>query len=91
MHDFSLKVGVTYWGITFFVINKPKMAYSRDLPKMARQQCGIMDCSDTCRLEILNGLVWLWYDYHRGGGVMTGMDDWRGYLARMMGMDDGHG
>ena len=23
--------------------NKPKMAYSRDLPKMARQQCGIMD------------------------------------------------
>ena len=29
--------------------NKPKMAYSRDLPKMARQQCGIMDCncSDT--------------------------------------------
>ena len=24
-------------------INKPKMAYSRDLPKMARQQCGIMD------------------------------------------------
>ena len=29
--------------------NKPKMAYSRDLPKMARQQCGIMDwnCIDT--------------------------------------------
>ena len=29
--------------------NKPKMAYSCDLPKMARQQCGIMDwnCSDT--------------------------------------------
>ena len=29
--------------------NKPKMAYSRDLPKMAWQQCGIMDwnCSDT--------------------------------------------
>ena len=24
-------------------VNKPKMAYSRDLPKMARQQCGIMD------------------------------------------------
>ena len=23
--------------------NKPKMAYSRDLPKMAGQQCGIMD------------------------------------------------
>ena len=23
--------------------NKPKMAYSRDLPKIARQQCGIMD------------------------------------------------
>ena len=23
--------------------NKPKMAYSRDLPKMARQQYGIMD------------------------------------------------
>ena len=23
--------------------NKPKMAYSRDLPKMARWQCGIMD------------------------------------------------
>ena len=23
--------------------NKPKMAYSRDLPKMARQQVGIMD------------------------------------------------
>ena len=23
--------------------NKPKMAYSRDLPKMARQQCGIID------------------------------------------------
>ena len=23
--------------------NKPKMAYSCDLPKMARQQCGIMD------------------------------------------------
>ena len=26
-----------------FKKNKPKMAYSRDLPKMARQQCGIMD------------------------------------------------
>ena len=24
-------------------LNKPKMAYSRDLPKMAQQQCGIMD------------------------------------------------
>ena len=24
-------------------INKPKMAYSRDFPKMGRQQCGIMD------------------------------------------------
>ena len=23
--------------------NKSKMAYSRDLPKMVRQQCGIMD------------------------------------------------
>ena len=23
--------------------NKPKMAYSRDLPKIARQQCGIVD------------------------------------------------
>ena len=29
-----------------FRINKPKMAYSRDLPKMARQQCGIMDMDD---------------------------------------------
>ena len=28
---------------TIFTLNKPKMAYSRDLPKMARQQCGIMD------------------------------------------------
>ena len=25
------------------IVNKPKMAYSRDLPKIARQQCGIMD------------------------------------------------
>ena len=34
---------------SLFKRNKPKMAYSRDLPKMARQQCGIMDwnCSDT--------------------------------------------
>ena len=27
----------------YLSINKPKMAYSCDLPKMARQQCGIMD------------------------------------------------
>ena len=26
-----------------FSKNKPKMAYSRDLPKLARQQCGIND------------------------------------------------
>ena len=30
-----------FYKICFFK-NKPKMAYSRDLPKMARQQC-IMD------------------------------------------------
>ena len=44
-----------------YMANKPKMAYSRDLPKMAtRQQCGILDwnCSDTL-LEIETGdMVW---------------------------------
>ena len=42
------------------IFNKLKMAYSRDLPKMARQQCGIMDwnCSNTY-LEIEAGdVVW---------------------------------
>ena len=49
--------------------NKPKMAYSRDLLKMARHQCGIMDwnCSDTL-LEIETGdMVWF--------GTGEGADD----------------
>ena len=43
--------------------NKPKMAYSRDLLKMARQQCGIMDwnCCDTW-LEIEADMVWFGMD-----------------------------
>ena len=62
------------------------MAYSRDLPKMARQQCGIMDwhCSDT--IMDFHGLLW-------GGSwpaLMTGMDDWYGWMGWMTGMDDWH-
>ena len=64
------------------------MAYSRDLPKMARQQCGIMDWnySDTY-LEIETGdMVW-------GGDQMTGefIHDWHGWMACMNGMDEWHG
>ena len=36
---------------------------------------------------------WTIIDYHElsWGGVMTGMDDWHGWIAWMTGMDDWHG
>ena len=94
--------------------NKPKMAYSRDLPKMAVWHYGLklqwyLTGYRYWRYSMVwYGLVWFWFDfvgivwYWGGGtimdfhglswrGVMTGMDDWDGWLAWMTGKDDWHG
>ena len=56
------------------------MAYSCNLPKMARQQWGQMT-SEFIHKEILimdyNGLSWTIIE---GGGVMIGMDDFYFYI-----------
>ena len=65
-----------------FPSNKPKMAYSRDLPKMAVWHYGLK-----LQWYLTGDMVWfcvvlygfvsiVWY-----GGVMTSMDDWHGWLA----------
>ena len=49
--EMTLRRHVSHYLITYYLPsgklsllrNKPKMAYSRDLLKIARQQCGIMD------------------------------------------------
>ena len=41
--------------------------------------------------EFIHWLSWTIMNYHRGGGVTTGMDEWHGWLAWMTGMDDWHG
>ena len=90
----------SYDGKQYRNLNEPKMAYSRDLPKMARQQCGIMDWnySDTY-LEIETGdMVWggdqmtgeFIHDWHGWMACMNGMDEWHGWLAWMTGTDDWH-
>ena len=82
------------------------MAYSRDLPKMARHHS---DHSMTVALWIeltvilnwrygmvLYGFVWMtrmddWHGWLTWLAWITGMDEWHGWLAWMTGMDDWHG
>ena len=62
------------------------MAYSRDLPKMARQQCSValwIEIAVILEIEIESGdMVW----FGMGGG-----HDWHGLLSWMNSLDDWHG
>ena len=53
--------------------NKPKMAYSRDLLKMAGQQCGLWIEIAVILIET-GDMVW----FGMGGHDWHGLDDWHG-------------
>ena len=81
----QLSVSPKYW--RWLMKNKPKMAYSRDLPKMA-------DSSVALWIDWWSWLAWMeggeGHDWHGWLAWMTGMDDWHGWLAQMTGTDDWH-